>query len=296
MRPPIRHFLVAGLALAAMMLGSAQSSPAQALGWEGETGILVTPLAYTANVEKEKVHPVVAYHYMYAGTVIGEFHQASVTVGFLKHFELGYTHDFHAQGDDALSPLWQNGFEIFHGKAMVIPENWFNRNWVPAVSVGFMVRNNVRNLGDLQLLPGGGISPTSTGKTNEDVYVVGSKTIGKFAMVSAGVRGTNAELWGLAGDAPDRKARAFGSVALPFKLPGGNSITLAAEVAQQPSRPAGFPSLHIPTTMVYAARFAPNSKYHFTLDAGVAQIAGRVAPGVDLKARHQAAVGLSYAF
>jgi len=281
-------------------LASAVPSHGQALGWEGETGVFVTPLAYTANVENHKVHPVVAYHYLNAGSVIGDFHEASVTAGFLQHFELGYTHEFHAQGnDETLSPLWQNGFEIFHGKAMLIKENLHQENWIPAVSVGFMARVNVRNVGNLVFVPGGGISATNSGKTNEDVYLVGSKMISQIkpisVLVSAGVRGTNAQLWGMGGNAPDWKARAFGSVAFPIKLPGGNTIVFASEAAQQPHHPVNFPILNIPTTLTYAARFIPKN-YHFNLDFGVAQIAGKVQPGVDLKARHQIGVQMSYAF
>jgi hypothetical protein len=301
MQSSIRNLLIAGITASIAVVVAVSSCSAQSLGWEGETGILATPLAYTAASETQTVHPVVAYHYLNAGSVIGDFHQASVTVGFFKRFELGYTHDFHAQGDDpTLSPLWQNGFEIFHGKAMLIPENFHKENWIPAVSVGFMAREGVRNLGNLNFSPGGGISATNNGKTNGDVYIAASKLISQIKPISilltGGVRGTNALLWGLAGNAPDWKARAFGSVALPIKLPGGNSIIFASEVAQQPHHPINFPTLNIPTTLTYAVRFVPTAKYHFNIDAGIAQIAGKVAPGVDLKARHQAAVGISWSF
>jgi hypothetical protein len=301
MQLSIRNLLIAGVTAAIAVVGAASSCFAQSLGWEGETGILATPLAYTAASETQTVHPVVAYHYLNAGSVIGDFHQASVTVGFFKRFELGYTHDFHAQGDDpTLSPLWQNGFEIFHGKAILIPENFHKENWIPAVSVGVMAREGVRDLGNLNFSPGGGISATNNGKTNGDVYIAASKLISQINPISilltGGVRGTNALLWGLAGNAPDWKARAFGSVALPIKLPGGDSIIFASEVAQQPHHPINFPTLNIPTTLTYAVRFVPTAKYHFNIDAGIAQIAGKVAPGVDLKARHQAAVGISWSF
>ena len=52
-----------GPALAALFVGvvfafgSAAPSHAQALGWEGETGVFVTPLAYTASSETERFHP-----------------------------------------------------------------------------------------------------------------------------------------------------------------------------------------------------------------------------------------------
>ena len=77
MKLSTRHLLIAGVALAVVVLGTTTRSHAQALGWEGETGVFVTPLAYTAASETEKVHPVVGYHYLNAGSVIGDFHEAS---------------------------------------------------------------------------------------------------------------------------------------------------------------------------------------------------------------------------
>ena len=57
-----RHLLIAGVALVIVVFGTATPSHAQDLGWEGETGVFVTPLAYTAASETQKVHPVVGYH------------------------------------------------------------------------------------------------------------------------------------------------------------------------------------------------------------------------------------------
>lgn len=300
MNLPTRHLLIAVAALVVVVFGTTKPSHAQALGWEGETGVFVTPLAYTAASETQKVHPVIGYNYINAGPVIGDFHEASITVGFLKRFEMGYTHEFHVQGDDkSLSPLWQNGFDIFHGKAMLIPENHGGNKWVPAISVGFMARENVRDVGNLKFVPGGGISATDSGKADGDVYLVGSKQVSQLKQVpvilTGGVRGTNAVLWGMGGNAPDWEARAFGSVAVPFKLPRGNSISFASEVAQQPHHPVNFPNLNIPTILTYGARFTP-AKYHFNLDVGLAQIAGKVAPGTDVKARHQIGAQISWSF
>ena len=56
------------------------------------------------------------------------------------------------------------------------------------------------------------------------------------------------------------------------------------------------PQLNIPTTLTYAARFTPNWEHKVNFDVGVAQIAGQIGPGTDLKARHQAGVQVSYAF
>ena len=296
--------LIVGLTF---MLVSPAPSHAQALGWEGETGVFVTPLAYTASAENQKIHAVTAYHFLDAGSVIGVFHQASIEVGIGKRFEFGYTHEFHALGDDPnLSPLWQNGFEIFNGKFQVVPENYAKKNWVPAISTGFIARTDVRNVGNF--LAESNPSKMS-GKSDGDVYIVASKVVpAKPAafVLNAGVRGTNAELWGMAGNAPDWQARAFGAVALAFSGPAKSSIIFASEAAQQPHHPyyfdgsTGAPALNIPTTLTYAVRFVPSPKHKLNFDFGIAQIAGRVYDSgtttIDLKARHQAAVQVSYGF
>ena len=182
---------------------------------------------------------------------------------------------------------------------MLIPENYGGRKWVPAISVGFMARENVRDVGNLKFVPGGGISATDSGKADADVYMVGSKQVSQLkaipVILTAGVRGTNAVLWGMGGNAPDWEARAFGSVAVPFKLPRGNSISFASEIAQQPHHPVNFPNLNIPTTLTYGMRFTA-AKYHFNVDVGIAQIAGKVAPGIDVKARHQIGAQISWSF
>ena len=280
----------------------------QALGWEGETGILVTPLAYTASSETEKFHPVVAYHFLDLGPVIGQFNEASVELGIGKRLEVGYTHEFHTFGSNATySPLWQNGFDVFNGKFNLLAENAYKTKWVPALSAGFVARPNVRDLGNF--VEEYGKNPAMVGgKANADFYIVGSKVLPTKhvpVLISAGVRGTDAELWGMGGNAPDWQARAFGSVAFVFKLPGKSTLILASEAAQQPHHPYGFdgvagPALNIPTTLTYAARFVPTSKYKLNFDFGVAQIAGYVngsgATGINLQARHQVGIQMSYGF
>jgi hypothetical protein len=304
----------------AVVIGAATPSHAQALGWEGETGVFVTPLAYTASAEGQKLHPVVAYHYFNAGPVIGDFHETSIELGVGKRVEFGYTHEFHTFGNNAgLSYLWQNGFDIFNGKVNLVSENAGKTKWVPAVSLGFLARTGVRNVGDYEGVPaagrpvnpsssvvvGGGMAPTSSGKTNGDLYAVASKVVPLKPIpivLSAGIRGTNAELWGMGGNAPDWQARAFGAVAFVFKGPARSTIIFGSEAAQQPHHPLGFATatdpaiLNIPTTLTYCARVIPTSKYKLNFDFGVAQVAGVVHSGIDLKARHQVGFQMSYGF
>lgn len=272
---------------------------AQALGWEGETGVFVTPLAYTASAAGQKLHPVVAYHYFNAGPVVGQFQEASIEVGIGQRLELGYTHEFHSFGNDpALSFLWQNGFEIFNGKVNLVPENSHSQPWLPAISVGFIARLNVRNAGNYMAEQN---TATTNGMTDGDVYVVASKVIPQIfkkvpVLLSGGVRGTNAELWGMSGNAPNWEARGFAAVAFVFTGPKRSTITVGSEAAQQPHHPMGFPVLNIPTTLTYCMRIVPNPKYKLNIDFGIAQVAGQVEPTVNLQARHQFGAQVTYGF
>ena len=288
--------MVAGVALA---LGPAPQLHAQSLGWEGETGVFVTPLAYTASAEGQRFHPVVAYHYLNAGPVIGGFHEASIELGVGKRLEFGYTRESHVLGGDPnLSPLWQNGFNIFNGKVNLVPENYGKHKWVPAISTGFVARPNVRNVGNW--VERASVDPAHvSGKADGDVYVVATKLIPLKpipVILNGGVRGTDAVLWGMGGNSPDWEARAFGAAAFVFKGPRSSTIILASEAAQQPHHPLDFSTLNIPTTLTYAVRFIPPAKYKVNFDVGVAQIAGQVMPGVNLQARHQVGVQMSYGF
>ncbi len=287
-----------------LMVGLAPLAHAQGLGWEGETGVFVTPLAYTQSTEGTKWRATTAYHYLNAGSVIGDFHEASLEVGVGKRIEFGYTHEFHSFGDNSdLSYLWQNGFDIFNAKANVLPEGYRKMKWAPALSVGGVARTGDRNVGNYVADLKGDPNKIS-GRTNGDIYLIGSKMLptGKTpVLLSAGVRGTDAVLWGMGGNAPEWSAQAFGSVAVICPLPHKNSIIFASEAAHQPHHPYMFDGvrgtkLNIPTTLTYAARFTPSWQKKMNFDVGVAQIAGQVAPGVNLKARHQIGVQTSYAF
>jgi len=300
------------MALASLVLGLVPAAHlrAQALGWEGETGVFVTPLAYTASAEGQKIHPVVAYHYFNAGPVIGEFHEVSTEVGLGRRWELGYTHEFHNEGGNpSLSPLWQNGFEIFNGKVILVPENYKKNAAIPAISVGFIARTGVRNVGDYLNYN----NTTNNGKKNGDIYIVASKVVTQVSkkmplVLNAGVRGTNAELWGMGGNAPNWQARPFGAVAFVLTGPRRSTIIFGSEAAMQPHHPLGFTSLtdigklplNIPTTLTYCTRIAPSPKHKLNIDFGVAQVAGVIygsgSTGINLKARHQFGAQMTYGF
>src|ERR1700738_1344294 len=125
------------LAMVLIVIVGHHTAVAQSLNWEGQTGVFVTPLAYSVSSGDARLSlPVVSYHYLNAGPVIGGFHQASVTMGAFNRIEFGYTRSLHQGGSSAaFSPLWSDGFNAFHGKLNLLRER---RAGLPAVSVGFV--------------------------------------------------------------------------------------------------------------------------------------------------------------
>lgn len=283
------YFLLLGLSL----FCTTRSIHSQQLGWEGETGVFVTPLAYTvATPEHKFALPVVAYHFLNAGSVIGRYNQLSITSGYSKRVEFGYTRSIHEAGSDpALSPLWTDGFNIFHAKAALIRENAGKQPWMPQISTGFMLRTQVRNVG-------GQMQNKNT--TNADIYLVATKTITQLKpmslILSGGVQGTNAELIGLGGNASKWGPVGFGAIAFVFQGPAKSAIVLGAEVAQQPRHPDQLPNAVIRTAFVYALRVIPSPKLKLNLDFGILQGPGQIATGVDLKAKDSPGGAISYSF
>jgi hypothetical protein len=293
----VRAFVLLAVIMTAIGTNTAS---AQSLNWEGQTGVFVTPLAYTLrSSEKGFGKPVVAYHYLDAGQVLGGFHQVSISAGAFNRIEFGYTRNLHQDGSTAgLSNLWSSGFNTFHGKFNFIREG---RTWLPAVSVGFVARSQVRNVGGVI---------ESKDSSNADFYAVATKTVTEIRRLplvfNLGFKATNASLLGLVGNAPAYQGRLFGAAAFAFRGPGRSTILVGSEVLQEPRRVEGLPGAVVPTTMTYAVRIVPAGALplygwgvespRLTIDLGLAQAAGNVAPGINLQARHQFAFGISYGF
>jgi hypothetical protein len=298
------HFgsILAVILLAVIVTGAGtNSASAQSLNWEGQDGIFVTPLAYAVpSADKGFSRPIVAYHYLDAGEVLGGFHQVSVTMGAFNRIEFGYTRNLHQEGGTAgLSKLWSSGFNAFHGKLNLLSER---RTWRPALSVGFVTRTQVQNVG-------GVIRGKET--YNADFYAVATKTVTQIRnlpplVFNVGFKATNASLLGLAGNAPAYQGRLFGAVAFALKGPGRSTILLGSEALQQPRSVQDLPAAVVPTTITYAVRIFPGGALplhgwgvespRLTIDLGVAQVASNILPGVNLQARHQFAFGISYGF
>ena len=296
----IRYAMAAALLTIVGSLVSSTVASAQSLNWEGQDGVFITPLAYSVPTGSAPLSlPAVSYHFLDAGPVLGRFHQISISMGAFNRLEFGYTSSLHQDGNTAgLSSLWSGRFNIVHGKLNLIRER---RSLLPAVSVGFVARTGVRNVG-------GVIQGKDT--NNQDFYIVASKTftgIRKLPLVfNAGFKTTNASLLGLAGNAPGYYGRGFGAFGFAFTGPGRSTILLGSEVMQQPRKIEGLPGAVIPTTLTYAVRIIPSGALplrgwgvespKLTIDFGVAQAAGTIMPGVNLQARHQFAFGISYGF
>jgi hypothetical protein len=222
----------ATLLLLALFVPSAWSQ----LNWEGQTGALVTPFAYTSPSEAKSVgHPQISFHYLNTGEVIGNDFQISATIGLFKIVEVGYTRALSSEGSDPnFSPLFAGGFNIFHGKVNLVPENAGKTKFIPAISVGFVARTQVpRVYGD-----------TTTPKTSVndgDIYLVGTKTITQVKdlpiVLNAGVKGTDAVIMAIAGNAGDVNgnatwvARAFGAVGFVLPGPAKSKLVVGSEAA-----------------------------------------------------------------
>ncbi len=317
---PVSRSLFAAFALLVALSFTAPAAQAQSLGYEGPTGVFVTPLAYTsASPANGLGKPSVSYHFLAGGPLVGDFSTVSVTEGFAKRFEVGYTSEVHAGGSyGATSALWDSGIDLVHGKAVLIPENSFGSKWVPSVAVGGIYRFNDQigpHINDLaaSLLD---TNPLEQKTANGDVYVVASKTITQISkkvpvLLTAGLRGTNASLWGLGGNAPGFEGKVFGSAAFVLTGPGKSTIILASEVSEQPqhilSATAGSHTalFDIPTSEVYAVRIVPLPRYKLNLDAGVLHAGGWIGNSttealmggnLNLNMRARLAFGVSYGF
>ncbi len=280
-----------------------QASFAQGLNWEGQTGALLTPFAYTAASPAHKFgKPEVAFHYLNSGDVIGNDYQFSVTEGFAKRFEIGYTAALSSSGSSSLSYLFGDGFNEFHGKVTIVDENAAKTKWVPAIAVGAIGRTNVFRVGQVVNYWNGSIDQKRT-SSNADFYVVATKTITQVKgfpfVLSLGEKVTNASVFGVAGNAPNWQGRLFGAAAFVVKGPSKSALIIGSEVVQQPHYIEYLPkAATVPTSLSYFVRIVPHIEGSpLQVDLGLAQLVGKIVPGaIDLKARARVGMGISYHF
>lgn len=285
------------LAFVALLAGVIASAPkqaaAQALTMDGSSGVFFQPWAYVVPSAAGKFNgPTLAYHAVTAGPVAGDYFNVSVEEGYGSWLEFGYTRDNHTDGGNpTFSPLFNEaGMNIFNFKAKVVPEDYRKRKWIPAVAVGGVVRTK-----------DGFVSQASakTDATNADLFGVATKLVvidRKLPLLlSAGVRGTNAEVYGYGGNAINWQARTFGALAIPIPV---KHVLVAptVEIDQEPHHLKYVEYANIPTTEVYAVRISDYPKQKWAIDIGTGHVASSVYPGVGLKANNALAVAFDYRF
>ena len=288
-----RAAAVCSLALTAM-LSSAAPALAQGLNWQGQTGAFITPFAYTsASPARNLGKPQLSFHYLDAGAVIGGMFQTSITVGLCNRAEIGYTRTLDSAGSTPVfSPLFTNGFNTLHGKVLLLRENQWKKPYLPALSWGFVARTQVRRVGGVL---------NSQDTSNGDLYLVATKMVTQMkalpVLLNVGVRGTNAVVMGIGGNAPDWQSRWFGAAGFVLKAPWRSRVVVGSEAAQEPHHIAGLPGATVPTSLTYFARLLPvPEKGKLNIDFGIAQAVGKIMPGVDIQARNRFATGVSYQF
>jgi hypothetical protein len=266
----------------------------QALNMDGQSGIFFQPWAEVVPAPHHQFGaPTVRFHVVDAGPVAGDYLNVGVEEGFDNWLEFGFTRNNHTDGGDpTISPLFNfAGMNIFNVKAKLIPAGVHKLKYVPALSVGGVVRTNDPFVVE---------SVEHTNATNGDVYGVATElfTFGKkFAfLATGGVRGTNAQKYGYGGNTLNWEARAFGGLALPIPIKKTILIAPTAEVDQEPRYIKYVPTAHLPTDLIYAVRVShyPDSKWSF--DVGTGHVGATLAPGINIKVNNAVAFAADFRF
>lgn len=267
------------------------------LNWDGQTGGLLTPFAYVSESGTTLGRPELAFHYMNAGPVLGNEFQASITFGFLKIGEIGYTRSFNLEGSvPGLSRLFANGFNTGHIKFKLVPEDFRGTKFVPAIAAAAVVRTQVRRITEVD---------ERENTTATDFDVMATKTIDELplpVLLNLGVKLTNASLLGLGANSPNWDFEAFGAAGFELHGPRHSKLLLGAEFLQEPRHfkevPGQFFSTTatVPTTLSYFARIRPGSEFPLNIDLGLVQLGGNLGPAWKIQARHQFTLGVSYHF
>lgn len=266
----------------------------QALNMDGQSGIFLQPEAEVVPAPQHKFGaPTMSFHAVDAGPVAGDYINVGVEEGFGNWLEFGYTRSNHTDGGDpAISPLFNfEGMNIFNAKVKIIPAGAHKIKYVPAVSIGGVLRTNDPFV--VQFVE-------HKNATNGDIYGVATElfTFGKkFAFVgTGGIRGTNAQKYGYGGNTVDWEARAFGGLAFPIPIKGKVVVAPALEVNQEPRYIKYIPGAHLPTDLIYAVRVSRYPDSRWTFDVGTGHLGATLEPGINIKANNAIAIAADFRF
>jgi hypothetical protein len=265
---------------------------AQALNMDGQSGIFFQPWAEVVPSAARKFgDPTVGFHTVTAGPVAGDYLNVGVEEGFGNWLEFGFTRSNHTDGGDpAISPLFNfAGMNIFNFKAKLLSAGSHGRKYLPAISVGGVLRTNDPFVSQ---------SVVHMNATNGDVYLVGTKLFAfgsKFAfLLNGGVRGTNAQKYGYGGNTLNWQARAFGGIAFPIPIKKLLIVAPTFEIDQEPEKIKYVPTATLPTDLIYAVRIshAPDSRWSF--DIGTGHVGATLGPGINIKVNNAIAFAADF--
>jgi hypothetical protein len=273
---------------------SADRMQGQALNMDGQSGIFFQPWADVVPSAARKFgRPTVGFHIVDAGPVAGDYLNVGVEEGFGNWLEFGFTRSNHTDGGDpAISPLFNfAGMNIFNVKAKVLSANSHGRKYLPAISVGGVLRTNDPFVSQ---------AVAHKNATNGDIYLVSSKLFvfgNKFAfLLNGGVRGTNAQKYGYGGNTLNWQARAFGGIAFPIPIKKLAVIAPTFEIDQEPEKIKYVPTATLPTDLIYAVRISHASDSRWSFDIGTGHVGATLGPGTNIKVNNAIAFAADFRF
>src|ERR1700722_3597970 len=285
------------LSLTALFLAgllSADRMQGQALNMDGQSGIFFHPWADVVPSSAGKFGgPTVSFHVVDAGPVAGDYLNVGVEEGFGNWLEFGFTRNNHKDGGDpGISPLFNfSGMNIFNVKAKVLPANYHGRKYLPAISVGGVLRTNDPFVSQ---------NVVHKNATNGDVYLAASKLFvfgKKFAfMLNAGVRGTNAEKYGYGGNTLNWQERAFGGIGFPIPIKKLVVIAPTFEIDQEPEKIKYVPTATLPTDLIYAVMISHYLDFRWSFDIGSGNAGATLGPGINIKVNNALAFAADFRF
>lgn len=222
------------------------------------TGGWLNPWALVVASEDGKFSsPVVAHNFLDAGPVVGDLQVGSIAAGYGGDLEFGYSHYFL----DGPTPVISTDLDAFSAKWNFLSAEGDR----PAISAGITHRRS----DDRDL-------------STTDLYIVGTRVFpsnrkGEAVLLNAGLRSSEASIYGIAGVSPDRELLAFGSAAWVLN----SHVTVGFEVTQQPVTDTAY------STFV---RFTPGKSQDLHI------IVARAYVEDALRAESQLATGISYRF
>ena len=271
---------------------SADRMQGQALNMDGQSGIFFQPWADVVPSAAGKFGgPTVSFHIVTAGPVAGDYLNVGIEQGFGNWLEFGFTRSNHTDGGDpAISPLFNfAGMNIFNFKTKVLSASSHGRKYLPAISVGGVLRTNDPFVSQ---------SVAHKNATNGDVYLVGTRLFvfgSKFAfLLNGGVRGTNAQKYGYGGNTPNWQARAFGGIAFPIPIKELVVIAPTFEIDQEPEKIKYVPTATLPTDLIYAVRISHTPDSRWSFDIGTGHVGATLGPGINIKVNNAIAFAADF--